>query len=109
MLNINNIDSLIIEEEESFLNDVLGDDTGICQMSSADIDLADVCENSELNELNRFLSERGIEFWLIGEPKTNPDKKYRVWISRVKGDHPHWGLAPVDRGETPHYERKHRS
>jgi hypothetical protein len=110
MLNMHNIDSLIVAEEESYLADVISDDTGICQMSSADAPLADICERSELNELSEYLSERGIEFWLIDEPKTNPTRKYRIWISRTKGNHPQWGLTPVDKDEeTNHHERKHRS
>lgn len=111
MLNITNIENLIVEEEESFITDVIADETGICQMSSADAPLADICERSELNELAGYLSERGIEFWLLDEPKINPVRRYNVWISRTKGNHPHWGLTPVDKDEEihPHRERKHRA
>jgi hypothetical protein len=108
MLNIRNIENLIVEEEESFLNDVCED---ITEMSSAEAGLGELADISELNELNRFLAERGITFWLLDEPKINPDRRYNVWISRTKGNHPHWGLTPVDKdGEIhPCRERKHRS
>lgn len=109
MLNINNIENLIVEEEDSFLNDVIEDDTGICQMSSAETELSNICDVCELNELNRFLTERGIAFWLISEPKVNPNKKYFIWISRTRGNHPHWGPTPIDKDEPQQHERKHRS
>jgi len=107
MLNMHNIDSLIVAEEESYLSDVLVSE--ISEMSSAEAELTDICNTDELNELKGYLSERGIEYWLSEPVKANPVKKYRVWISRTRGNHPHWGLTPIDKDEPQHHERKHRS
>lgn len=107
MLNISNVDNLIISEEENFLNDVLEDE--VSEMSSAEAELTDICDANELNELARYLSERGIEYWLADEPKVNPERKYRIWLSRIRGESkPKWGITPLDKDE-PHHERKHRS
>lgn len=108
MLNISNVDNLIIEEEENFLTDVIDDE--VSEMSSAEAELTDICESNELNELTRYLSERGIEYWLTDEPKANPERKYRIWLSRIRGEsNPKWGITPLDRAEPQHHERKHRS
>ena len=108
MLNINNAEALIIAEEENFISDVLEDE--VSEMSSAEAELKDICESNELNELNRFLSEKGIEYWLTDEPKANPERKYRIWLSRIRGESkPKWGITPLDRAEPQPHERKHRS
>ena len=108
MLNTINIDNLIISEEENFLDVVLEDE--VSEMSSAEAELKDICESNELNELARYLSERGIEYWLADAPRANPERNYRIWLSRIRGESkPKWGITPLDRAEPQHHERKHRS
>ena len=108
MLNTNNIDALIISEEENFISDVLEDE--VSEMSSAEAELKDICDANELNELARYLSEKCIEYWLADEPKASPERKYRIWLSRIRGEHhPKWGITPLDRADPQPHERKHRS
>ena len=95
MLNIVNIAKLIDAAEEAYAAEVEADEYEVQQSASADVSLEEICERSDIPELNRYLEEKGIPFWLLDEPKVNPDKKYRVWINITKGGEYRWGLTPV--------------
>ena len=103
MLNTDRLSNLVSAEYWSFVDDV--DD--VVQCSNAELPLSEICEITDLEALRQYMEDQyGIYYWLMGEVLVNPNRTYMMWISRTRGNDPHWGIYPCVLGpdESPEFK-----
>lgn len=85
---------LIFDLQDEYLHEVIEDEYEICQSASVDIELGYLTEET-LSRVSHILEDCGIMYWLFDKPRFNPHRRYKLWIAKVKGCDPVWGITPI--------------
>ena len=64
------------------------------QMASAELPLKGISA-SKLHRIEKRLEQEGIRYWLAEPFRFNPQRQYKLWVSKTRGDSPVWGICPV--------------